>query len=271
MNFGSKERELFLDQGYLHLSSLIDSTDCKRLIFRMRELSEKKCPSLTTHIFQAGEHDQTKDEFFLSSANKISFFFDKNAAVKNANSSSSFFALNKVGHALHNLCPVFSKFSHRPTFYDLALLLGHKKPLLIQSMFIFKQSKFGDEVPAHQDASFLYTEPNTTIGIWFALENADENNGCLWALKGGHRGKLKNRFLKHPDGLHFGFNLRVFWPKNKFVPLLAKAGDAIVLHGLLPHFSEQNRSNRTRFAYTIHFIDQRAYYPKTNWLDISSN
>lgn len=260
----------FLANGFLHLRSWIDPIDCKRLVYRMRELTNMHCHGDSTKVFEAGEDRQSKDDFFLNSASNISFFFDKNADPKHRE-SAHFQALNKVGHALHNLCPVYRKFSHQERFYELMVTLGQKKPQLVQSMFIFKQPHFGDEVPAHQDASFLYTEPNSVIGLWFALEDANVDNGCLWALAGGHRGPLKNRFLKVGNQLQFGFEREINWPKEKFRPIIAKAGDLVVLHGLLPHFSEQNRSNKTRFAYTLHFIDRKCHYEKNNWLDISCN
>lgn len=181
-----------------------------------------------------------------------------------------FSSLNKVGHDLHNLCPVYQKFSHQEKFYNLLRELGHKKPQIIQSMFIFKQSRFGDEVPAHQDATFLYTDPCSVIGLWFALEDANEDNGCLWVLPGGHKGKLKNRFMKINNNLSFQYEQNVVWPRHEFKPVPAKAGDVIVLHGMLPHLSEQNRSSKTRFSYTIHSVDQACYYPKSNWLSLDN-
>jgi phytanoyl-CoA hydroxylase len=264
-----KSRTTFFEHGYLHLPSFIDPIECKRLILRMHELVERKCQKENMGIFATKKDHHSKDAFFLSSANKIAFFFDKNAQTLKGAKKSHFSMLNKVGHALHDICPVYRKFSHQNKFYALVAMLGIKKPLLVQSMFIFKQPRFGDEVPMHQDASFIYTEPTSVIGLWFALENADENNGCLWVLAGGHKGKLKNRFFKTKEGLDFAFNQKVYWPKEKFCSLPAKAGDVIVLHGLVPHFSEQNQSLTTRFAYTIHFIDQKCHYAKTNWLDIS--
>jgi len=257
-------RQEFLESGYLHLRGFIEPRQCESLILRMRELTERKCHDDRSHIFEAGADVHTKDEFFLASANRIHFFFDKNVHTKKG--PSNFRALNKVGHALHRLCPVFAKFSHQDKFYHLMSLLGQRKPDLIQSMFIFKQAHGGDEVPAHQDASFLYTQPNSVIGLWFALEDADVDNGCLWALEGGHKGKLKNRFLRSKKGLIFDYQQKVDWPKEAFRPLPAKACDVIVLHGLLPHFSYENRSSKTRYAYTTHFVDGKAYYPKTNWL-----
>lgn len=254
----------FSTKGYLHLPSFIDPLDCLRLTLRMHELIERRCPKEKSEIFQAGTH-QSKDEFFLASAKNISFFFDRHSLVNDT--KSNFYALNKVGHGLHRLCPVYKKFSEQKKFYDLMKTLGHKKSELVQSMFIFKQARFGDEVPPHQDSTFLFTDPDSAIGVWIALEDATEENGCLFVLEGAHR-KLETRFLRTKDNLGFHPNSKPFWPKEQFRPLIAKAGDAIVLHGLLPHFSKQNRSNKTRSAYTIHFIDRACHYPKTNWLAI---
>jgi phytanoyl-CoA hydroxylase len=54
-------------------------------------------------------------------------------------------------------------------------------------MYIFKQPGIGGEVGCHQDATFLYTDPITVTGFWFAIEDATLENGCLWAAPGGHR------------------------------------------------------------------------------------
>lgn len=42
-------------------------------------------------------------------------------------------------------------------------------------------------VPAHQDATFLYTEPlGRLLGLWIALEDTTVENGCLWFIPGSH-------------------------------------------------------------------------------------
>jgi phytanoyl-CoA hydroxylase len=35
---------------------------------------------------------------------------------------------------------------------------------------------------------------------------------------------------------------------------------------LLPHYSAPNRSDASRHAYTLHFVDARAHYSAGNWL-----
>lgn len=51
----------------------------------------------------------------------------------------------------------------------------------------------GGEVVPHQDSSFLYTQPESVVGLWLAIEDADVSNGCLWALPGSHTGALSRR------------------------------------------------------------------------------
>jgi phytanoyl-CoA hydroxylase len=55
-------------------------------------------------------------------------------------------------------------------------------------------------------------------------------------------------------------------PPAGLVPLVAPAGTMIVLHGLLPHWSDVNRSPISRHAYSLHCISAAAEYPSWNWL-----
>ena len=54
--------------------------------------------------------------------------------------------------------------------------------------------------------------------------------------------------------------------ENSGVPLEVEAGTLVVLHGALPHYSEANRSSKSRYAYTLHAISGTAHYPADNWL-----
>jgi phytanoyl-CoA hydroxylase len=148
--------------------------------------------------------------------------------------------------------------------------LGFVQPLLLQSMYIFKQPTIGGEVTCHQDATFLYLEPLRLVGLWFALEDATIENGCLWAIPGGHKMGLKSRFVRaRGGGTRFEILAAATWPEEKLTPLEVEKGTLIVLHGLLPHLSRENRSLRSRHAYTLHVIDASADYSKDNWLQRS--
>ncbi len=138
-------------------------------------------------------------------------------------------------------------------------------------MYIFKQPNIGGEVTCHQDATFLYTEPLNMIGSWFAIEDALIENGCLWALPGGHRHGLKSRWIKSSNGeMRFEIYDSNPWPEEELVPLEARKGTLILLHPLLPHGSRENRSKKSRHAYSLHVISGKSVYPKDNWLQRST-
>ena len=111
----------------------------------------------------------------------------------------------------------------------------------------------------------------TAVGLWFALENASVENGCLWVIPGGHKLGLKSRFVRTENG---GTRFEIFddspWPEEKLQPLEVETGTLIVLHGLLPHLSRENRSAKSRHAYTLHVIEASALYPASNWLQRSA-
>ena len=105
--------------------------------------------------------------------------------------------MRRFGEKLHTL-----RTQRQMTLMELAAALGYNQPLLLQSRYIFKQPDIGGEVTCHQDATFLYTEPMTVTGLWFALEDATLENGCLWAIPGGHKLGLKKRFSRAEGGGH---------------------------------------------------------------------
>ena len=210
---------------------------------------------------------------FSSSGDKIRFFFEEDAflpdgTLKQAKEQS----INKIGHALHDLDPVFNQFSRTSEIRSLVTELGIEQPLLLQGMYIFKQPRIGGEVTCHQDSTFLYTEPQNIIGLWFALEDATLENGCLWAIPGGHKLGLKSIWKRNEEG---GMSFEVFdstaWPEEQLVPLEVTKGSVIVLNGLLPHKSLANRSAKSRQAYTLHVIPSDSSYPESNWLQRSES
>lgn len=272
MQIAAEQLEGFEREGFLVLKGFADAEACDRLRARAEELVREFDPTGVVSIFSTHEQTRTSDDYFLESGDKIRFFFEGNAFFPDGTlRQSKERSINKIGHALHDLDRVFDGFSRTPAIEHLVAGLGIEHPLLLQSMYIFKQPKIGGEVTCHQDATFLYTEPLRMVGLWFALEDATIENGCLWAIPGGHKLGLKSRFVRAEGG---GTRFEVLdsspWPEEKLQPLEVKKGTLIVLHGLLPHLSRENTSPRSRHAYTLHVIDATSRYPADNWLQRSA-
>jgi len=261
----------YKDNGYLVLEGFADADECDRLRARAEQLVQEFDPAEVVSIFSTHEQSRLTDEYFLTSGDKIRFFFEENAF--NADGTLRYEkekSINKIGHALHDLDPLFNRFSRSKSVRELASAIGLENPLLVQSMYIFKQPNIGGEVTCHQDSTFLYTEPIDIAGLWFALEDATVENGCLWAIPGGHRHGLKSRWVRSDGGkMKFETYNAEPWPEDQLVPLEVSKGSLILLHGLLPHKSFENRSSRSRHAYTLHLIGADAKYPADNWLQRS--
>jgi len=264
----SVELNQYERDGFLVLPDFVSHGACDRLRVRAEELVRDFDPTGIVSIFSTREQTRTSDDYFLESGDQIRFFFEEDAFNSDGTlRQSKEHSINKIGHALHDLDPVFGEFSRTKEIAQLVSDLGIANPLLLQSMYIFKQPRIGGEVTCHQDATFLYTEPLRLAGLWFALEDATIENGCLWAIPGGHQLGLKSKFLRAKGG---GTRVEILdnspWPEDRARPLEVEKGTLIVLHPLLPHLSRENRSTKSRHAYTLHVIDAAAEYPESNWL-----
>jgi phytanoyl-CoA hydroxylase len=260
----------YQQHGFLILERFAAESECDLLRVRARELVHEFDPAEVVSVFSTREQNRLTDDYFLTSGDKIRFFFEENAF--NLDGTLKFEkekSINKVGHALHDLDPVFNRFSRNRRVQELAADLRLEQPLLVQSMYIFKQPHIGGEVSCHQDSTFIYTEPFDLAGLWFALEDATIENGCLRAIPGGHRSGLKSRWVRSEKGMKFEHYDSEPWPEEKLVPLEVPKGSLILLHGLLPHRSFENNSQRSRHAYTLHLIGGNVKYPADNWLQRS--
>lgn len=105
-----------------------------------------------------------------------------------------------------------------------------------------KPPAIGSVVEWHQDLSYYPLTNRDSLAILFYLDDADVSNGCLTVIPGQHEGRLWDHMR---DGLFQG---KITEPVDEArgVPVEGKAGAAIFMHGMTPHSSTTNTSNRWR-------------------------
>ena len=260
--------DAFDRDGVIIMRDFVPVSDCERLRERALKLVDEFDEESVRSIFSVTEQTQLNDDYFNDSGDKIRFFFEHGAFDDSGSLvQEKEHSLNKLGHAMHDLDPVFKEFSRTPKLEALVESLGYADPGLLQSMYIFKPPRIGGEVTCHQDSTFLYTEPDSCIGFWFALEDATLENGCMHFIPGVHKAPLKQRNFRQDNGK---FVIEILddtpWPENGTAPAEASVGTLVIFKGRAPHMSGPNLSDKSRHAYTLHIIDKVSHYPANNWL-----
>lgn len=109
------------------------------------------------------------------------------------------------------------------------------------------------ELPWHQDNGYTPLEPEQYLTCWLALDDADEENGCLWILPGSHRSGTQ----KHRNGGSGPFRVGYGGSESgQAVPV--RRGSVLVFSSLLMHRSGPNTSGRPRRAWIIQFCPGQA-------------
>jgi len=257
----------FNSDGFLVLPEFATLEEVTALRRRACELVQGFNPESSSSIFSTRNQVAKTDSYFLDSAGYISFFFeekafDQHGVLRQAKELS----INKIGHAMHDIDPVFRAFSRSGKIQDLLKSLGYVRPLPVQSMYIFKQPNIGGEVVPHQDSSFIYTQPLSCLGLWWALEDANRNNGCLWALPQEHKSGLRRRFFVKEGKVQFDRPSPAY-DLNSFVPIECTAGTLVLLQGENVHYSAENSSPVSRHSYSMHLVEstQDHTWPTDNW------
>nr|AAL56447.1 CG14688-like protein [Oikopleura dioica] len=272
----------FKENGLAVVKGFASAEECEA----MRDEMRKICADLKADEIHCFETESGRNDYFTQSGDKIRFFFDTDAkASADDLVKTAFTSLNKVGHALHTHPGVFQDLVTAPKTKEVLRAINLKKVCVPQSMYIFKQAKFGSAVPPHQDSTFLHTSPTqTVVGLWLALEDATEDNGCLWFIPGSHkpykdeskREKLDHAFMNRvpsSDGsvkteYRLGTSKKYYESCDyTWVPAQVRKGDLVLIHDMVHHKSLPNHSNKSRNIYAWHlFESSEASWDSDNWL-----
>ena len=134
----------------------------------------------------------------------------------------------------------------------LTALLGGE-PFGAQTMLYFKPPGARGQA-MHQDNYYLKVSPSTCMAAWTALDDCDEDNGCMQVIPGSHKwdtlctiaADTKTSFTDRGVPIPAGATT---------VSCKMKAGDVLFFNGQLVHGSQPNvTTDRFRRALIAHYV-----------------
>lgn len=113
----------------------------------------------------------------------------------------------------------------------------------------------------HQDSPYWpVLEPKTAqVTAWIALDEVDEENGCMWMVPGSHQWGTQLEFLhslENFEAMPDRFGEREL--RKRACPV--RKGQVHFHHSLTWHGSNANRSGRPRRAIAVHFMTEETRY-----------
>ena len=149
---------------------------------------------------------------------------------------------------------VFRELLYHSPLLDIAESLVGPDIQVFFDQALYKPANHGGAVHWHQDNGYWGCVPPNLVSIWMALDDADEENGCMNVIPGSHREGLAahERAMTEKGKLPALLAAKVDTERAVAVPV--KAGHAMVHHCLTLHQTNPNTSARERRAMVVHYM-----------------
>ncbi|KAM6047081.1 phytanoyl-CoA dioxygenase domain-containing protein 1 isoform 2-T2 [Theristicus caerulescens] len=224
----------FHKDGFLVLEHFFTAEECDSMRNQIQRIvAEMEVPPHCRTEFSTKEEEQLQaqgsSDYFLTSGDKIRFFFEKGVLDERGDFLiPKEKSISKIGHALHAYDPVFKQITHSSKVQELGRKLGLERPVVVQSMYIFKQPGIGGEG-----------------GITRRMVRAASGTSTCVEFVGSEPA----------------------YDNSQFIPLPIRKGGLILIHGEVVHKSELNSSESSRHAFTFHVMEAKdTSWSKENWL-----
>jgi len=153
----------------------------------------------------------------------------------------------------------FERLVHNATIAEeIAQLLPGNEIRLWHDQIQYKPAGTGGVNMWHQDSPYWILQPkDVELTAWIALDDADEDNGCMSMVRGSHLwgdqiGEIHK--IKSWDGIPSEWNGH----EMEVIPCPVPAGSVHFHHPFTWHGSPANRSGRPRRALALHFMTDAA-------------
>ena len=134
----------------------------------------------------------------------------------------------------------------------------------VNMQYFNKPPGIGQATPPHQDGYYFHLAPCEAVTGWLALEDVDEETGCIHYLRGSHKAEA---FRDHGQTGVLGFSqgMTDFGTEDdqaRTVSFPGKGGTFLMHHAKTVHWAGPNKS-KTRTRRALGFI----YYAKSAEID----
>lgn len=154
--------------------------------------------------------------------------------------------------------PFFERILLNSKFTEIASFLLGEEVIGKTLEYFNKPPMIGKSTPPHQDAYYFMITPASAVTMWMALEEVDEENGCVRYIKGSHLKGMRPHGKTQTKGFSQGIS---DYGKEDDVEIAfpAHPGDLLIHHSLTIHRADGNKSDsRTRKAMGLIYFGESA-------------
>lgn len=221
-------RQEFLDVGYVFFQSFLGESEIEEIRSNLTRFIGEVLPSLPAeHIYYEDSDDP-----------------------------STLKQIQQLGQ--HD--PYFGQWQNDSIFRELAELVLDG-PVIPKNMQYFnKPPGVGKPTPPHQDGFYFMLDPCEAVTMWLALEEIDEENGCVRYVPRSHTQGMREHSRTETLGFSQGIvDFPTAADSESEIAFPAQAGDLLAHHALTIHRADHNRSqSRTRQALGFIYYSERA-------------
>lgn len=236
-NLSNKQKEFFIDHGYLVLENVIGEKYLTPVIDELNSEIDHRARKL----FADGKlKDLYETEGFETRLAKISI-------------ETPELALSIWNGILHG-AGIFNLISAAPLLDIIEEFVGPE--IIASSVFRLRPKipNFGySEVPWHQDSAYFepFCDNHLIITVWIPLVDAEINNGCMFVIPDSHKNEVVDH-QTHVSGKYLEIK-NEFLPKENWLACPVKKGGILLLTNKVFHASFKNQTNKVRWSMDLRY------------------
>lgn len=227
MSLTASQIEHFQSQGFLVLENFLTPDELARWRGTVDEAVEQRLTE------RSGRTNLGSDEFYKNVFTQALRLADTHAGIKDL----------VTDPRLGEVAATLTETEGVRLWHDQALI---KQP-------------YGNQTAWHRDTPYWAVHSRNTVNMWFALDDATLENGCLWYLPGTH---LLGDYslVKIGSNMSDLFKEAPEWRTIEAVSAPCPAGSLVVHNGMVAHAAGANMTAKPRRAMTsVYYPDGEVY------------